>query len=77
MDGQLYLTSTYVRPKPTLAGISYVHRRSMTLEDWEPAAMVTGYPIDNGNGTETVKTRTAVPVGDQPKQFLKLEITRP
>jgi hypothetical protein len=77
VDGQLYLTSPYVRPKPAIAGISYVHRRSLTLGDWQPAVMVSGYPIDNGNGTETVKTRTAVPVGDQPKQFLKLEITRP
>jgi len=77
VDGQLYLTSTYTRPKPVLAGISYAHLRSMSLNDWQAAVMVTGYPIDNGNGTETVKTRTAVPVGDQPKQFLKLEITKP
>ncbi|MEK7952316.1 LamG-like jellyroll fold domain-containing protein [Luteolibacter soli] len=77
VDGQLYLTSTYVRPKPALAGISYVHRRSMTLGDWDLAVMVSGYPVDNGNGTETVKIRTALPVGGQPKQFLKLEITRP
>ena len=77
VDGQLYLTSTYVRPRPALAGISYVHRTSMSLDGWQAAVMVSGYPIDNGNGTETVKTRTAVQVGDQPKQFLKLEITRP
>ena len=77
VDGQLYLTSTYVRPKPAMSGISYVHRRSLTLDDWQPAVMVAGYPLDNGNGTETVKTRTAVPIGDQPKQFLRLEITRP
>ena len=77
IDGQLYLTSTYVRPRPALAGISYVHRTSMSLDGWQAAVMVSGHPIDNGNGTETVKTRTAVQVGDQPKQFLKLEITRP
>ncbi len=79
IEGQLYLTSTYVRPKPALAGISYVHRRSLTLADgsWQAAQMVTGYPIDNLNGTETVKVRSAVPVGDEPKQFLRLEITRP
>ena len=77
VDGQLYLTSTYVRPKPAIAGISYVHRRSLELDNWQAAVMVAGYPVDNGNGTETVKTRTAMPVGDEPKQFLKLEITRP
>jgi glucose/arabinose dehydrogenase len=77
VEGQLYLTSTYIRPRPALAGISYIHRRSFTLDDWQPAPMVAGYPLDNGNGTETVKTRSAAPIGGQPRQFLRLEITRP
>ncbi|MCW1886836.1 PQQ-dependent sugar dehydrogenase [Luteolibacter flavescens] len=77
VDGQLFLTSTYVRPRPALASISYVHRSSLDLTQWDAAVMVAGYPVDNGNGTETVKTRTAVPIGGQPKQFLRLEITRP
>jgi glucose/arabinose dehydrogenase/mono/diheme cytochrome c family protein/regulation of enolase protein 1 (concanavalin A-like superfamily) len=77
LEGQLFLTSTYLRPKPALAGISYIHRRSFVLDDWQSAGMVAGYPLDNGDGTETVKFRSAVPVGDEPQQFLRLEITRP
>lgn len=79
VDGQLFLTATYRRPKPSLAGIFYIHRRSLTLADgsWQTAQVVSGYPIDNLDGTETVKIRSAVPVGVAPKQFLRLEITRP
>ncbi|WP_193210930.1 LamG-like jellyroll fold domain-containing protein [Luteolibacter marinus] len=79
IDGQLYLTSTYTRPKPALAGISYVHRRTIDLNpgSWQAAEIVTGYPVDNLDGTETVKIRSALPVGGAPKQFLRLEITRP
>ena len=79
IDGQLYLTSTYVRPKPAMAGITYVHRGSLDLTEgsWQSAAMVPGYPQDNLDGTETVKVRSALPIGGEPKQFLRLEVTRP
>ena len=79
IEGQLYLTSTYTRPKPAIAGISYHHRTTLHLGGgpWEEAAMVGGYPQDNLNGTETVKVRSLLPIGEEPKQFLRLEITRP
>lgn len=79
IGGQLYLTSTYVRPKPTLAGISYFHRTSIDLSEgsWNNAVMLPGYPQDNGNGTETIKFRSLVPIVDQATQFLRLEVTRP
>ncbi|WP_035615384.1 LamG-like jellyroll fold domain-containing protein [Haloferula sp. BvORR071] len=79
IGGLPYLTSTYVRPKPTLGGISYHHRASFELSAhvWDEAVMLPGYPQDNGNGTETVKTRTLLPMDAQPRQFLRLEVTRP
>ncbi len=79
IGGQLYLTSTYVRPKPALSGISFHHRTSFDLSDgsWNEAVILPGYPQDNGNGTETVKIRSLVPIVDQATQFLRLEITRP
>jgi glucose/arabinose dehydrogenase/mono/diheme cytochrome c family protein/regulation of enolase protein 1 (concanavalin A-like superfamily) len=79
IEGQLYLTSTYIRPKPSIAGISYHHRTTMDLAvgPWNEAVMVGGYPQDNLNGTETVKVRSLLPIGDEPKQFLRLEISRP
>jgi len=78
IGGQLYLTSTYMRPKPTLAGLTYLHRSSLNPGGgWSNATMVAGYPQDNLNGTETVKTRSASTVTSQPKQFMRLEVTRP
>lgn len=79
IEGQLYLTSTYVRPKPTIGGISYHHLTTLDLANgpWNEAVMIPGYPQDNLNGTETVKVRSPLPILDQPKQFLLLEITRP
>ncbi|WP_035615382.1 LamG-like jellyroll fold domain-containing protein [Haloferula sp. BvORR071] len=79
IDGLPYFTTTYVRPKPAIAGISYHHRTTWDLSDgsWEDTVMLPGYPQDNGNGTETVKIRTLLPIGGQPQQFLRLEVTRP
>jgi len=77
VEGQLYLTSTYTRPKPAMVGLSFLHRSSLNLSDgWQDAALVSGYPIDNLDGTETVKIRSALPVGGEPRQFLRLEIGR-
>jgi glucose/arabinose dehydrogenase/mono/diheme cytochrome c family protein len=79
IEGQLYLTSTYIRPRPAIEGISYHHRTTLSLDagPWDEAVMVGGYPLDNADGTETVKIRSLLPVGEQPRQFLMLEITRP
>ena len=79
IDGQLYLTSTYTRPTPVMQGITYSHWNTLhlTISDWQPADLVEGYPFNNGDGTETIKIRTAAPISGQPHQFLQLQIHRP
>jgi hypothetical protein len=79
VDGDYYLTCTYVRPRPVLGGITLVHRTNFDLASgtWAPAVTVAGYPQDNGNGTETVKVRAAEPAAANPKQFIRLEVSRP
>lgn len=79
IEGVLYLTSSYRRPLPSLAGIHYASRTGpdLTDEGWEDAVPVAGYPQDNGDGTETVKYRSVLPVGESPSQFMRLEISRP
>ncbi|WP_367873803.1 LamG-like jellyroll fold domain-containing protein [Luteolibacter sp. Populi] len=80
IGGLPYVTAAYVRPKPAIGGISYFHRTSIDLATglWEEAGMVAGYPQENPDGiTETVKFRTPLPIGGEPRQFLRLEVTRP
>ncbi|GAA5482207.1 LamG-like jellyroll fold domain-containing protein [Haloferula sargassicola] len=78
IDGKTYLTSAYRRPRPALAGLSYWHQTGSALgTDWQPAMMLPGYPLDHGDGTETVIFASPIPVSDAPRQFLRLRVTRP
>ncbi len=79
IEGQLYLTSTYIRPRPALAGVTYLGATTfdLTTGPWQPAVLVAGYPQDNLDGTETVKVRAALPVSGHQQQFIRLEISRP
>ncbi|MDB6078194.1 MAG: hypothetical protein JWO82_1941 [Akkermansiaceae bacterium] len=79
IDGADYLTLTFVRPKPTPAGVSYIpeSRPDLLLGAWDSAPVISGYPIDNGDGTETVKVRTPSPVSESDRGFLRLRIARP
>jgi hypothetical protein len=79
VDGELYLTSSYQRPHPAMPGLIYRSRTSSDLPStiWQDAVLLPGYPQDNGDGTETVKVRSALPVGQSPRQFMRLEISKP
>jgi hypothetical protein len=79
INGAEYLTLTFTRPKPTPSGIAYYpeYRSDLLLSAWDTATTVAGYPIDNGNGTETVKVRTPAPLSDAEHGFLRLRVTRP
>lgn len=79
IDGQTYLTLTYQRPRPVMGGISLVHRTNFDLVSgtWAPAVEIPGYPLNNGDGTETVKVRSAEPITSNPRQFIRLEVSRP
>lgn len=79
IDGALYLTSSYKRPRPAMPGLIYQTRTSDAPADavWQDAIILPGYPQDNGDGTETMKVRSALPVDATPKQFMRLEIGKP
>jgi hypothetical protein len=79
IGGRQYLTSTYVRPRPALPGLTYQNRTTFDLATgiWNDAVVVNGYPVDNLNGTETHKVRSSVPIDVQPRQFIRLEVAAP
>lgn len=78
VEGQLYLTSTYLRPKPAIVGLGYLHEATLDPRlAWGAAVMVDGYPVDNLDGTETVKFRTPAPISGEPHGFLRLGVLRP
>ncbi|GAA5479319.1 LamG-like jellyroll fold domain-containing protein [Haloferula helveola] len=78
VGGQIYLVSSYTRPKPALEGIGYHHETNLDLGPlWQAAEWVEGYPVDNLDGTETVRIRSLAPITAEPQQFLRLRVTRP
>lgn len=79
IEGHSYLVLSYKRPRPMLGGISLTARGNSDLQSgtWTPAVMLPGYPIDNLDGTETVKARSPEPLDSRSRQFLRLEVSRP
>ena len=75
--GDEYLTATYIRPRPPIQGLSFQHEFGDSLGgDWSPAVIAPGYPVDNGDGTETVIFASPVIIPDAPRQFLRLGVIR-
>ena len=80
VSGQNFLIFSFRVPLPAPADITYFPEISATLgaSDWFPAVPHSGFPINNGDGTETRKYRSATPAGDSPfRGFARLRITRP
>jgi hypothetical protein len=78
ISGTNYLTLTFVRPHPAPGDITYNVETTTSLSggSWTPAVVVGGYPVNNGNGTETMQERSATPVSSQ-SQFIQLQVTGP
>ncbi len=78
VDGNKYLTLTFTRPAPNPANVADAVETASDLASgaWTAGTMVTGYPINNGNGTETCKMRGANPVGSTTRGFIRLKVTR-
>ncbi len=73
-----HLTLTFTRPHPAPSGITYIIESTddLTLtENWVSASIVSGYPIDNGDGTETVKAAELNQAGQE--GYIRLRVTRP
>lgn len=78
IGGTNYLTLTFQRLHPAPADISYIVETStdLSIGTWTPAVVVDGYPVNNGDGTETMEERDALPASTG-SQFIRLRITRP
>ncbi|HEX4086950.1 MAG TPA: fibronectin type III domain-containing protein [Chthoniobacteraceae bacterium] len=78
VSGTNYLTLTFTAPNPPPGDITYNVETTTNLPGnvWSPGVMVTGYPIDNGNGTETVKERSSLPAV-YTSEFIRLMVTGP
>lgn len=78
VDGDTYLTLTFTRPKPNPGNVTDAaeSQGDLVASSWTTGVMVTGYPIDNGNGSETCKFRAASPVGSGLRGFIRLRVTR-
>jgi hypothetical protein len=77
IGGTSYLTLTFVCPNPQPTDITYNVETTTDLSgSWTPAEMVSGYPVDNGNGTETVKEQSVQPETSL-NEFIRLRVTGP
>lgn len=78
VDGGDFLTLTFTRPRPNPRNVSVAAESQSNLDagSWAAGAMVTGYPIDRGDGSETCKFRAASPMGSSPRGFIRLRVDR-
>lgn len=75
--GNNYLTLTFTRPRPSPANVTVSAETATGLAaGWTAGAAAPGYPVDNGNGTETCKFRANNPAGSSPRAFIRLRVTR-
>jgi len=79
LGGVNYLTLSVIRPHPAPSGITYVIECTSDLASgqWTPASVVPGYPVDNGDGTETLKARDTQTVTVGTQRFIRLRVTQP
>ena len=79
INGVSYLCLTIVRPHPAPTGVTYHFESSgdLVAGAWTPAVLDAGYPMDNGNGTETVKVHDSQAATVGSHRFIRLRVTRP
>jgi hypothetical protein len=79
IDGASYLVYSFVRPHPAPSGVTYSveTEASLTQTGWEPATLLSGYPLDLGNGSEVVRYRSAHPADSGLADFIRLRIGSP
>ncbi len=78
VDGGIYLTLTYVYPIPAPTDVAYAVEASTGLDSaaWQATTAVAGYPMDNGDGTATMKARTNWAASAYARSFMRLKVTR-
>ncbi|MBC8008910.1 MAG: fibronectin type III domain-containing protein [Burkholderiales bacterium] len=73
--GQSYLAITFVRRTNLDSGVTYAPESSADLVDWSGVPVQVGSAVDNGDGTETVVYRDALPLAGNPKRFIRVRVT--
>jgi hypothetical protein len=64
------------RRSRSATGLTLQADTSANLNFWSPgAAPLTGTPIDQGDGTESISFRHPSPVTNEIRQFIRLRIT--
>jgi hypothetical protein len=75
VSGQRYPAMT-IRRRITYPGLTSHVEASTDLTNWSsPTTLEEGDPTDNGDGTETVQFRSALPLSSQNRQWLRLRVT--
>jgi hypothetical protein len=66
-------TYTFRRLKNSL-DLAYYPQVSSDLETWIDLYIPVGYPVDNGDGTETVTYRDETPISENSRRFFQLKV---
>ncbi len=79
VDGGVYPTLTYIYPIPAPTDAACTVEASTGLDPaaWQATTTVAGYPVNNGDGTMTMKARTSWVASAYARSFLRLKVTRP
>jgi len=72
--GTDYLAMTFRRQKNSL-DLTYLVEVSSNLSDWTTTNTLTGTPVDNGDGTETVTIRDNVVASHGTPRFGRITVT--
>jgi len=73
--GENYLSLTFRRRKKAL-DLTYRAEVSPGLVSWTETSLVVGTPTDNGDGTETVTIRAALPLDLDAQGFIRLVVLK-
>ena len=74
LNGKTYLTLTFTE-QPALTDITYTVQVSSDLQNWQSGSLYT-VRTDNGT-TNTAVFRDLTAIGDAPRHFMRLSVTRP
>ncbi len=73
------LTLTFTRPRPAPSGVTDIIESTGDLVggSWNPLTLDVGYPIDNGDGTETLTASDTETTSTARQRFIRLRVSRP
>ncbi|MFM2220458.1 MAG: hypothetical protein RLZZ553_206 [Verrucomicrobiota bacterium] len=73
IDAESYPSMT-IRRRMDYPDLSIKVQHSLDLPNWTNLTETVGIPVNNGDGTETVKFRSLIPLTGSPRQFLRCRV---